>query len=117
MGIMANEQPNTGADGAKAAKAAAYNAEQIQVPVLLIHGEKDERAPISHAELLRKALTAQGRPPEWLVEPHEGHGFFDEGARERMITRLLAFLRQHTAPPAPAAASGTGAASAPAAAP
>jgi hypothetical protein len=38
-----------------------------------------------------------GRPPEWLVEPREGHGFYDEAARERMWTRVLAFLKESTA--------------------
>jgi len=54
-------------------------------------------APIEHAERLRDALTAAGAPPQWLVEPHEGHGFYDEGARERMYTLLLQFLRENTA--------------------
>jgi hypothetical protein len=26
----------------------------------------------------------------------EGHGFYDEGARERMYARLVAFLRENT---------------------
>ena len=76
----------------------AGHADQIAARVLLIHGKRDERAPIEHAEALRDALTARGRPPEWLVEPKEGHGFYDEAARERMYGRLLEFLKKSLQP-------------------
>jgi dipeptidyl aminopeptidase/acylaminoacyl peptidase len=45
---------------------------------------------------LKNALTARGNAPEWLVEPKEGHGFFDEGARERIYGRLVKFLQDNT---------------------
>lgn len=35
----------------------AYNAAQIRAAVLLIHGLQDHRAPVEHAEKLKKALT------------------------------------------------------------
>lgn len=70
-----------------------HNAEKIKARVLLIHGDSDRRVPIDHAEALRDALTAKGNPPEWLVESDEGHGFYDEGARQRMYTRLVEFLK------------------------
>jgi dipeptidyl aminopeptidase/acylaminoacyl peptidase len=74
-----------------------FHADLIKVPVLLIHGGKDTRVPIVHAEKLRDALTALGRPPEWMEEPLEGHGFYDEAARARQYARLVAFLKRHTA--------------------
>ncbi|HET6439113.1 MAG TPA: alpha/beta fold hydrolase [Anaeromyxobacter sp.] len=75
-----------------------YHADQILVPVLLIHGEEDKRAPFAQAKQMREALIAQGRPPEWLVEPREGHGFYDEGARQRMAERVVKFLKENTMP-------------------
>ncbi|MGE5048976.1 MAG: alpha/beta hydrolase family protein [Deltaproteobacteria bacterium] len=86
--------------------------DRLAARVFLIHGKQDERAPIEHAERLRDALTARGRPPEWLVESKEGHGFFDEGARERMYARMIRFLKENTPAPAlsgSAAPAGTGA--------
>ncbi len=77
------------------------HADQIAARVLLIHGKKDERAPIEHAEALRDALAARGKPPEWLVESKEGHGFFEENARERMYERLVKFLKESTNPEKP----------------
>jgi dipeptidyl aminopeptidase/acylaminoacyl peptidase len=79
----------------------AYNADKLRARVLLIHGKKDQRAPIEHAEHLKDALEEKGRAPEWMVESKEGHGFYDEDARERMYTRLLRFLRENTAPVSP----------------
>jgi dipeptidyl aminopeptidase/acylaminoacyl peptidase len=82
----------------------ASHPERLTMPVFLAHGGRDDRAPIVHAERLRAALTRLGRPPIWLEESTEGHGFFDEGARLRFYERLVAFLKRYTAPPAPALA-------------
>jgi dipeptidyl aminopeptidase/acylaminoacyl peptidase len=85
-----------GDEASQKAASPLYNVEKLDLPILLIHGEKDVRVPIVHAERLRDALTKLGRPPGWLVEPNEGHGFYDEGARERMYRRLVDFLKEHT---------------------
>jgi dipeptidyl aminopeptidase/acylaminoacyl peptidase len=68
-------------------------ADQIRARVFLIHGGRDERVPIKHAELMRDALTAAGNPPEWYVEPAEGHGFSTEAAQEKLYARVDGFLR------------------------
>ncbi len=89
------------------------HADRITVPVMLVHGEQDQRVPFEQAKKMRKALADLGRPPEWLAEPHEGHGFYDEGARERMAGKLLEFLQRCTGVQA-AAGAPAGAAPAPA---
>jgi dipeptidyl aminopeptidase/acylaminoacyl peptidase len=73
-----------------------YNPDKIQARVFLIHGKKDNRAPLEHAERLKKSLEAIGRPVRWLIEPKEGHGFYDEAARARMYNEILGFLRENT---------------------
>ncbi len=90
-----------------------HNAEKVRVPVLLVHGKEDRRAPIEHAELLRKALERTGNAPGWLVEDREGHGFYDEGARERMFAKVLSFLSANTQPAQPVPAPPAQPASAP----
>lgn len=75
-----------------------HHADRIRARVLLIHGGEDSRAPLKHAEALRKALADSGNPPAWLVEPKEAHGFYDEAARERMYARLVAFIKENTGP-------------------
>jgi dipeptidyl aminopeptidase/acylaminoacyl peptidase len=84
----------------------ARNADKLTARVLLIHGKKDTIAPLEHAERLRQALLDRGRPPDWLIERNEGHGFYDEGARERMYARLLVFLQESTKAGQVAGASG-----------
>jgi dipeptidyl aminopeptidase/acylaminoacyl peptidase len=79
----------------------AFNADKLKAKILLVHGGEDKRAPIAHAEKMRAALEKAGNPPEWLVEPKEGHGFYDQAARERFYERLVAFLKANTAPGAP----------------
>jgi dipeptidyl aminopeptidase/acylaminoacyl peptidase len=88
----------------------ALNADAIRARVLLVHGEQDRRAPIEQAERMRDALRARGKPVEWHVEPREGHGFYDEGARARMYAALLRFLAESNEP---GQAAGAKAAAAP----
>ncbi len=84
-------------EAALRAASPVHNAGRLVARVLLVHGKQDERAPFAHAERMRDALAAAGRPPEWLVEPLEAHGFHDEAARERMYARVVAFLKESTA--------------------
>jgi dipeptidyl aminopeptidase/acylaminoacyl peptidase len=48
-------------------------ATRWKTPVLIIHGEKDYRVPISEALLLYEALDAHGVDVELLAFPDEGH--------------------------------------------
>lgn len=70
-------------------------ADQVVAPVLLIHGEEDWRADHAHAERMEQALSVAGRPVELFTLEDEGHGIFDEGSREAVYSRILAFLDEH----------------------
>lgn len=70
----------------------AYNADKIKAAVLLIHGSKDERAPIEQAESLQKALKQAGVPYQWLEISNEAHGYYDEQNRLTVYSKVLAFL-------------------------
>ena len=71
------------------------HAARIKSPVLLVHGGNDKIAPVDHAESMRAALTASGRPPEWFLAPNEGHGFYDTANRTAFYEKLEAFLGRH----------------------
>jgi dipeptidyl aminopeptidase/acylaminoacyl peptidase len=73
----------------------AMQAEKIKVPVWLIHGGKDETALPEHAKRMREALIKAGNPPEWTMEPDEGHGFYDPQRRKELYEKLEAFLGKH----------------------
>lgn len=73
-------------------------ADQIKVPVLLVHGNKDKTTNLGQAEAMRDALTKAGRPPEWMLVKNEGHGFYDSEHRKEFYLRLESFLARHIGP-------------------
>jgi dipeptidyl aminopeptidase/acylaminoacyl peptidase len=70
-------------------------ADKIDVPVLLIHGEDDQRAPFAQAQAMRAALDAAHKPYEWMSKPEEGHGFYDEKNNVERLQRMQAFLEKY----------------------
>lgn len=47
--------------------------EEIPVPVLLVHGDRDRRAPVEHATRLCEAMTRAGRRCDLWVAEGQGH--------------------------------------------
>ncbi|MEO8010418.1 MAG: S9 family peptidase, partial [Dokdonella sp.] len=66
--------------------------DRIKANVMLVVGGQDKRVPPIHGENLQRALISKGKPPEWIYQRTEGHGFYDEANVEDMYTRLIAFL-------------------------
>jgi len=73
----------------------AMHAEQIKLPVLLIHGGRDTVAPEEHALRMKKALEKAGNAPEWYYESAEGHGFYGTEKQTEVYRRLEAFFAKH----------------------
>jgi len=71
------------------------NVKNISADLLLIHGGKDERAPIEHLEALTKALDEHQKPYETLIKPNEGHGFYILDNREEMYKKMQEFLAKY----------------------
>lgn len=72
--------------------------DKLQAPLLLLYGELDTRVPLAHGTELRDALTAAGRPPEWVAYPNEGHGFYKWEHQQDAWRRTEAFLARYLAP-------------------
>ncbi len=70
-------------------------AARIKAPVFLAHGERDERTPIAQANAMRSALTAAGKPPQWMAVPGEGHGFYNDDNSIAFYRALETFLQAH----------------------
>lgn len=85
-------------DAELAANSPTTLAARIKAPVLLVHGEIDERTPLAQARAMKSALEAAGNTPEWLVVPREGHGFHDDGNNAAFYRRLEAFMARHIGP-------------------
>jgi dipeptidyl aminopeptidase/acylaminoacyl peptidase len=73
------------------------NIEKFRAPVLLAHGEDDERVHVAHSEKLAKALDKAGKPVEMILLEDEAHSFRDEGNRIGFFRALGEFLLEHTA--------------------
>ncbi|MHC1479254.1 alpha/beta hydrolase family protein [Frateuria aurantia] len=67
----------------------------INVPVLLIHGKDDQRAPFAQAKAMRDALEAAGHAPQWMAVPDEGHGFYIPANNIRRLQLIEQFLAAH----------------------
>lgn len=72
-----------------------FRAEDLKVPVLLIHGENDRRVDYEHAVRLSHALSAHGRPHRLLRIDGMGHGPTTIGQQVCMLGSAEAFVREH----------------------
>lgn len=59
---------------ASAVEKSRHQEEPVIPPMLILHGDKDERCPFSQAEGFRRALRAHALPCEFVAYPGEGHG-------------------------------------------
>ncbi|KAF7767674.1 hypothetical protein PCIT_a3738 [Pseudoalteromonas citrea] len=69
-----------------------YNISKLKAPVLIVHGGKDQRAPIEQAESLVKALKKAKHDYQYMLLETEGHGFYKAEHRTAYYKRVLAFL-------------------------
>ena len=57
------------------ARSPLFHADRLSRPVLLLQGSEDKVVPPSQAEVLVRALEANGVPHRYLLFQGEGHGF------------------------------------------
>jgi dipeptidyl aminopeptidase/acylaminoacyl peptidase len=69
--------------------------DQIQNPLLVIHGANDPRIPVAEAEQIVHELQARNRIAELIVYPDEGHGLGKFKNRLHAYERSSAFLDLH----------------------
>ena len=77
-----------------------HHADKVTTPLLLVHGERDQRCPIEQSEQLFTALRRLGREAVFVRFPGESHGFTAGGRPDRRIERLkliIAWLDAHPA--------------------
>jgi dipeptidyl aminopeptidase/acylaminoacyl peptidase len=69
--------------------------DHLSVPLLVAHGRRDPRVPLSETEMVLRELNARGKPVESIVFEHEGHGFTRPDDRRKIYNALLGFLAHH----------------------
>lgn len=67
-------------------------ADQIELPILIIHSEQDWRCPLEQAQRLYVALRRRGVPTEMLLFPGEGHEMSRTGLPSHRIARFEAIV-------------------------
>ena len=65
-------------------------------PVLIVHGDRDYRVPVSEALALFHGLQAHGVPSELLIYPDENHWILRPRNIVSWYTEIFAFLEHHT---------------------
>ena len=71
------------------------HAAKIKCPVLILHGEKDEDVPVSHAHLLADALKRANGTYTLKIFENAGHGLRTPEARKEMDPIVLEFLKSY----------------------
>jgi dipeptidyl aminopeptidase/acylaminoacyl peptidase len=68
------------------------HVDRLKAKVMVIVGGEDTRVPPIQGERLHEALDKAHVAHEWLYQRTEGHGFYDEGNRTDLLTKIAAFL-------------------------
>lgn len=76
----------------QAAQSPLTYADQINIPMLIIHSEHDWRCPVEQAQRLFVALKRRGVPVEMLLFPGEGHELSRSGRPQHRLARFEAIL-------------------------
>ena len=69
-----------------------HRLERLDVPILVAHGERDERVHPQQSEELVAELRRLGKTFEYVTYPTEAHGFFRAGPQIDFYRRLERFL-------------------------
>jgi dipeptidyl aminopeptidase/acylaminoacyl peptidase len=73
-----------------------HRLENLQVPLLIAHGERDERVhPQQSEQLVTELRRLGGKTFEYVTYPTEGHGFLHAGPQLDYYRRLERFLDWH----------------------
>ena len=72
-----------------------HRLENVRVPILVAHGERDIRVNPKQSEELVAELRRLGKTYEYVTYPTEAHGFLRAGPQVDFYRRLERFLASH----------------------
>lgn len=74
----------------------AFYVQNIQTPVLILQGDKDQYTNLANSQEMYQALKILGRPVEFVVYPREGHGIRNEPQHYlNMLNRGLKWFKKY----------------------
>lgn len=74
---------------------------RVSTPILIAHGEEDERVSVCESIQFYRALQLLGKPATLVTYPREKHGFEERQHQRDLLTRILAWFAEHLDFPAP----------------
>jgi len=81
-----------------AAISPALHIDQINAPILLVHGDQDDVVPYDQSADFKRALDKSGRKTELITLKDEGHSDWSDEDEQRVLQAVDAFLRKHIGP-------------------
>lgn len=69
-------------------------ASQRTSPLLILHGEKDERVPASQGTGFHRALRSQDTPVELVIYPREPHGIAERRHQQDLLRRVRGWYQR-----------------------
>lgn len=72
-----------------------HRVDRIRAPVLIAHGSRDPRVPITESEQFVTALQERQKPVTYLTFDYAGHGFIRPDDRRRIYTAVAEFFTMH----------------------
>ncbi len=70
------------------------NAQDIKVPLFVIHGKNDPRVPLNEAEQIVKTVRENGVPVWYLMAKDEGHGFSKKRNVDYQFYATVQFIQE-----------------------
>ena len=72
------------------------HVDKISGPLLLIHGDHDDRVDIFGSSMLYDALKAQGSPVEFVIMEGQGHGYKGIDNQMKYYRSILDFIQNYS---------------------
>lgn len=72
-----------------------YAIDKLKVPLLIVHGDEDQRVPYKQSKLYADALAKAGKVYEFITLKGEGHGFSSDANQQLWLDKLEAFLTKY----------------------
>lgn len=69
-------------------------ASRVKTPILIVHGERDLRVPVSQAYQFYSALKHYGAPVKLVIYPREPHGIREYSHRIDVMNRALSWFKK-----------------------
>jgi len=72
-----------------------FAIDKLKVPLLIVHGDDEQRVPYKQSKLYADALAKAGKPFEFITLKGEGHGFSSDANQQLWLDKLDAFLTKY----------------------